>query len=107
MRSFAIWIYGKAWACNHRRSASSGRAEVSRRRLEADNARLGGATMATMLRSGAFQDGGSIPLKYTCDGDDVSPPLEWGGMPPQTRSFALIVDDPDAPGGVFTHWVVF
>ncbi len=63
--------------------------------------------MAMTLRSDAFQDGGNIPGKYTCDGDDVSPPLEWGGMPLQTRSFALIVDDPDAPGGVFTHWVIF
>lgn len=63
--------------------------------------------MAMILRSAAFQDGGNIPGKYTCDGDDVSPPLEWSGMPPQTRSFALIVDDPDAPGGVFTHWVIF
>jgi Raf kinase inhibitor-like YbhB/YbcL family protein len=62
--------------------------------------------MAMTLRSDAFKDSGNIPVQYTCDGDDVSPPLEWGGMPPQTRSFALIVDDPDAPVGVFTHWVI-
>lgn len=63
--------------------------------------------MAMTLRSEAFQEGGNIPAKFTCDGDDMSPPLNWGGMPAQTGSFALIVDDPDAPGGVFTHWVIF
>ncbi len=63
--------------------------------------------MAMTLRSDAFQEGATISVKYTCDGDDLSPPLNWGGMPPQTRSFALIVDDPDAPSGVFTHWVIF
>jgi len=59
------------------------------------------------LTSGAFQDGGSIPYRYTCNGDDVSPPLAWGDPPPGTRSFALLVDDPDAPRGTFTHWVLF
>jgi Raf kinase inhibitor-like YbhB/YbcL family protein len=63
--------------------------------------------MAMTLRSEAFQEGGNIPAKYTCDGDDVSPPLTWSGVPPQTGSFALILDDPDAPLRVFTHWVIF
>ncbi|MDR5708918.1 MAG: YbhB/YbcL family Raf kinase inhibitor-like protein [Armatimonadota bacterium] len=44
---------------------------------------------------------------HTCDGRDVSPPLRWEGAPPQTRSFTLILEDPDAPGGTFTHWVLF
>lgn len=49
----------------------------------------------------------TIPQHYTCDGDNVSPPLSWGEVPAGTRSLALIADDPDAPGGVFTHWVIY
>ncbi len=59
------------------------------------------------LTSTAFSDGGSIPVKYTCDGDNVSPPLAWEAPPTGTKSFALICDDPDAPVGIFTHWVIF
>jgi Raf kinase inhibitor-like YbhB/YbcL family protein len=59
------------------------------------------------VSSPAFQEGGKIPTKYTCEGQDVSPALTWGEPPAEVRSFALIVDDPDAPGGVFTHWVLF
>jgi hypothetical protein len=59
------------------------------------------------LTSTAFADGDKMPTRYTCDGENVSPPLAWGEPPPQTQSFALIVDDPDAPVGVFTHWVIF
>jgi hypothetical protein len=55
----------------------------------------------------AFENGGPIPEKYTCDGEDVSPGLSWGGAPEGTESFTLIVDDPDAPGRTFTHWVVY
>ncbi len=57
--------------------------------------------------SSAFQEGGKIPAKYTCEGQDVSPALTWGEPPAGTQSFALIVDDPDAPAGVWTHWVLF
>ncbi len=63
--------------------------------------------MALSVSSMAFQDGEKIPVRYTCEGEDISPPLAWGEAPQGTRSFALIVDDPDAPGGVFTHWVLF
>jgi len=59
------------------------------------------------LSSPAFQDSGSIPQKFTCQGDNVSPELNWSEAPANTKSFALIMDDPDAPGGTFTHWVVF
>jgi len=59
------------------------------------------------LSSTAFKEGDKIPVKYTCDGQDMSPPLVWSEPPPVTKAFALIVDDPDAPGGVFTHWVLF
>ena len=59
------------------------------------------------VTSPAFEADGPIPRRHTCDGDDVSPPLSWGDPPEGTSSFALIVDDPDAPAGVFTHWVAW
>jgi Raf kinase inhibitor-like YbhB/YbcL family protein len=51
-------------------------------------------------------EGEPIPRRYTCDGEDVSPPLRWSGIPQDTVALALVVDDPDAPRGTFTHWVV-
>lgn len=57
--------------------------------------------------SPAFQEGSKIPAKYTCEGQDVSPVLTWGEPPAGTQSLALIADDPDAPVGVWTHWVIF
>lgn len=63
--------------------------------------------MALPMSSPAFQDGDRIPIRYTCQGQDVSPPLAWGELPAGAKSLALIMDDPDAPGGVFTHWVFF
>jgi len=59
------------------------------------------------LESPAFKEGGVIPSKYTCKGPDLSPPLRWSGLPSKTKSLVLIMDDPDAPGGTFTHWVVY
>jgi Raf kinase inhibitor-like YbhB/YbcL family protein len=59
------------------------------------------------LKSSAFQTGGDIPRKYTCDGNDVSPQLGWSDAPAGTRAFALIADDPDAPGGTWVHWVIY
>jgi Raf kinase inhibitor-like YbhB/YbcL family protein len=63
--------------------------------------------MAFSLSSPSFPNGGSIPKKLTCDGADVSPELSWTQPPAGTRSLALVADDPDAPGGTWTHWVVF
>jgi Raf kinase inhibitor-like YbhB/YbcL family protein len=63
--------------------------------------------MALSVTSTAFQEDGQIPDKYTCKGQDISPPLAWSEPPEGTQSLALIMDDPDAPGGVFTHWVMF
>ena len=59
------------------------------------------------LSSPAFTDGADIPVRHTCDGEDISPRLTWIGTPKGTRSLALVVDDPDAPRGTFTHWVVY
>ena len=59
------------------------------------------------ITSSAFNEGGSIPSKFTCDGSDTSPPLQVTSVPPGAKSFVLIVDDPDAPGGLFTHWLVW
>jgi Raf kinase inhibitor-like YbhB/YbcL family protein len=59
------------------------------------------------ISSTAFSEGEMIPQKYTCDGKDISPPLAWTGVPAETRSLALIADDPDAPVGTWTHWVAF
>lgn len=63
--------------------------------------------MSFTLTSSAFSEGEMIPTKYTCDGEDVSPPLRWQDAPEDTQSFALICDDPDAPGMTFVHWVIF
>ena len=63
--------------------------------------------MAIQIESSAFSEGGTIPSHYTCDGKNVSPPLTWSGAPASAKSLVLICDDPDAPAGVFTHWVVY
>ncbi len=67
----------------------------------------GASTMAFTLRSPDFASTGDIPKQFTCSGEDRSPALEWSGAPAGTKSFALIVDDPDAPAGVWVHWVIF
>ena len=63
--------------------------------------------MALSLTSPAFPSGGRIPIKYTRDGENVSPPLEWRDAPQQTQSYALVVEDPDAPSGMFRHWAIY
>jgi Raf kinase inhibitor-like YbhB/YbcL family protein len=63
--------------------------------------------MAFTIKSTAFPNGGEIPRKYTCSGENVSPALAWSGAPSNARSLALIADDPDAPGGTWTHWVIW
>ncbi len=63
--------------------------------------------MAFAITSRAFANGEVLPSKYTCDGMDVSPPFEWSDVPSGTRSLLLVCSDPDAPGGVFGHWVAY
>ena len=62
---------------------------------------------AMEIKSAAFKDGDLIPMRYTCNGDDISPPLKWSRAPEGTHAFALIMDDPDAPMGTWDHWVLF
>jgi Raf kinase inhibitor-like YbhB/YbcL family protein len=66
-----------------------------------------GAAMTITVSSSAFTDGGTIPRRYTCDGEDVSPPLSVSGLPSGVRELALLVEDPDAPRGTFVHWVAW
>lgn len=63
--------------------------------------------MTLELTSTAFQEGGTIPRRYTADGENLSPPLKWLDPPPGTQSLALVVEDPDAPRKTWSHWVVF
>jgi len=59
------------------------------------------------LVSSAFADGAAIPRRFTCDGANLSPPLQWSGAPEGTRSFVLLCDDPDAPAGTWHHWAAY
>src|SRR5262249_13889267 len=66
------------------------------------------ATMTLLVRSPAFSEGKPIPRRHTGDGEDLSPPLSWSGVPPAARELALIVDDPDAPTSEpWVHWVIY
>ena len=60
-----------------------------------------------IAKSSVFSEGALMGTKYTCDGEDVSPPMSWSGAPEETQSFALICDDPDAPAGDWVHWVFY
>jgi unsaturated rhamnogalacturonyl hydrolase len=71
------------------------------------NSDKGGKSMEIKITSSVFDEGGMIPPKYTCDGDDISPPLKWDSVPQGTKSIALISDDPDAPRGTWVHWVLY
>ncbi len=74
---------------------------------QASSGAAGGERMSIIITSSAFEDNGLIPAQYTCDGADISPPLQWEGVPEGTGSIALICDDPDAPMGTWVHWVIF
>lgn len=63
--------------------------------------------MPFAITSTAFSNGGEIPRKYTCSGENISPPLNWVEAPAKTQSLALIADDPDAPAGTWTHWIIW
>lgn len=63
--------------------------------------------MTFVIKTTSFNHEAIIPIKYTCEGEDVSPPLEWRGSPNNTKSFVLIMDDPDAVLGTWTHWIIY
>lgn len=63
--------------------------------------------MSMKIESPAFKEGGMIPEKYTCDGENISPPVNWSNIPRDTRYLAIIMDDPDAPSGDFVHWIIY
>jgi Raf kinase inhibitor-like YbhB/YbcL family protein len=87
--------------------ASCGASHRAADRTQGDDA-VENATLAKLdLTSDAFRDGQPIPAQYTCDGADETPILHWGEPPSATKSFALVIDDPDAPSGTFRHWGVF
>ena len=65
------------------------------------------ASVPLALTTTAFADGGAIPDLHSCDGEDISPALSWTGAPPGAETFTVIMDDPDAPGGTWVHWIVF
>lgn len=67
----------------------------------------GGFCMAMEIQSNAFVEGGLIPKKFTCDGEDISPQLSWKEAPANTKVFVLIFDDPDAPMGTWDHWLLY
>lgn len=69
--------------------------------------RDGSPTRHLALTSSAFRDGETIPVRHTCDGEDLSPLIGWTGAPVETRTFALICDDPDAPRGTWVHWLIW
>ncbi|HKJ30878.1 MAG TPA: YbhB/YbcL family Raf kinase inhibitor-like protein [Balneolales bacterium] len=65
------------------------------------------AKMSIKLTSSAFKEGEKIPVQYTCDGKNISPPLQWSDVPDKAKSLALLVEDPDAPGQTWIHWVLY
>ncbi|HYY93770.1 MAG TPA: YbhB/YbcL family Raf kinase inhibitor-like protein [Pyrinomonadaceae bacterium] len=94
------------------RSGTNAPAGDGRAPMPAANAGVGNGTkegdkITIKLTSTAFDEGGMIPSQYTCDGQNVSPPLAWSGLPEGTKTLALICDDPDAPRGTWVHWVVY
>jgi Raf kinase inhibitor-like YbhB/YbcL family protein len=66
-----------------------------------------GKIMNINIASATFKNESMIPSKYNCDGEDISPPLSWDSVPPDTKSITLISDDQDAPGGTWVHWVIY
>ena len=87
--------------------ASCGASDGSGNQANGGNAVENATLTKLQLASDAFQDGQPIPVQFTCDGADQTPALHWTDPPAETKSFALVIDDPDAPNGTFRHWGVF
>jgi Raf kinase inhibitor-like YbhB/YbcL family protein len=109
IRAFAMLVI--AFACG-RDAPSAGENTATTSAPATVDTLKGINSMALKVTSSAFSHGGAIPSRYTCEGDDVSPPLSWSGVPAGAKSIAIIVDDPDAPDPakpqrVYVHWVVY
>jgi len=74
---------------------------------QTESGSTGETTMSIVFTSSAFKEGETIPVEYTCNGQNISPPLAWTNLPTDTQSLALIADDPDAPSGTWVHWVLY
>jgi Raf kinase inhibitor-like YbhB/YbcL family protein len=95
--ALTIVLLLSAFACHSARTPAEASASTSD----------GGHAMPLAITTTAFSEGSAIPKNQTCDGADLSPELKWSGAPAETQSFALIVDDPDAPVGTWTHWIIW
>jgi Raf kinase inhibitor-like YbhB/YbcL family protein len=100
-RRGAPWITGIAalavGSCSSAPAGSDAAEELAERQLDA----------VIAVSSPAFGEGEPIPVEFSCDGEEVSPPLSWDGVPSAAVELVLVVDDPDAPGGTYVHWVLF
>jgi|SRR5437868_10006083 len=99
-------------ACRREKPSVGDTATLSGSQAAAIDTEPRSSAMTLKVTSSAFQQGGSIPAKYTCEGQDLSPPLAWSGAPGNIKSYALIIDDPDAPDPakpqrVYVHWVLY
>ena len=108
----AVALLGCAIACGKSKSSTADTSMVSSAKAGADTTTLRPMSALLNLSSSAFAANAAIPSKYTCEGANVSPPLAWSGAPATAKSFALIVEDPDAPDPakptrVVTHWVAY
>ena len=87
--------------------AATGQTSPEAGSTQNNNIQPGKNNMTLTISSSAFANGGMIPAQYTCDGANTSAPLQWSGLPAAAKTLALIVDDPDAPGKTWVHWVVY
>lgn len=95
-------------ACAHGEDGRrEGDSETTRRPMSMAKDSSPQSSTSLSVTSTAFKDGGAIPSQFTCDGADRSPALAWSGAPQNTAAYAIIVEDPDAPGGTFIHWVLY
>src|SRR5882762_2072652 len=109
IRRFYLALFALVFFCS---CQNTNRTNQNQARLEATpspqaSSQNGSDKMTIKVTSTAFNDGEMIPKKYTCDSENVSPPLAWAGVPANAKSIALIADDPDAPGKTWVHWVVY
>ena len=102
-----IWLCCGAllwcWGCQRGQPPEGGNSNSA----EPSAGTNGAEKMSISLTSSAFKEGELIPPRFTCSGENVSPPLAWGPVPAEAKSLALVVDDPDAPRGTWVHWVVY